>query len=849
MKTKTTLLVAMFAVSVSVHAEVYSGTCGSKLTWSLNTEDSTLFIEGSGIMDDNRPWARYKSNITYISLPNGLTSIGNSAFYSCENIRSIDIPEGVLAISEQAFAACNNLSSVNLPTSLLSIGKRAFSGCRKLASVTIPEGVQTIEYAAFGGCDILAAISIPSTVTSLSTGAFSGSKNLESITVSDGNTQYSSSDGVLYNKNKTKLYRCPQGKQGECTITDGVTHIDNSAFYECYKVTSIEIPNSVKEIGTSAFAYTSITTITIPDKVTVLSYDLFRGCSKLEIVHIGSGVTTIHGDSFSGCTAVKQITLSDNVATVEPTAFLDCKNLETPVYNATFFIRMSANHNGLYTIPDGITTILDYAFSECKGVSEVVLPNSISLIGTNAFLNCSDLQTMTIPETITELRDATFAGCHSLAHITLPNSLQIIGDGAFSECYALNELTIPENVYAIGVSAFSTSGISTVYWNAIACNCVLSYDGCTKNYPFPLHDLSDRLERLIFGDKVQYIPEQMCYDQHMLQSIKLPESVTHIGEFAFAYCEMLDTINIPAGVVEIGRDAFDGCPAMKAVNVDQDNEVYASVDGVLFNKDATHLIYFPGGRDGEYTIPDGTKTIGQMAFNKNHLSSVIVPECVDSLLMYSFAFSQTLQEIHFLSATSPYIEMYAFDNDYWSYYNPYTYFVPCGAQQAYQQAIDEAMQYSPQHVTQIIDDCDYVVVADFHTDYKQINDENVVTFYNDSYVAIRDPLTFELTPTDMTFTWWFWSFGDGSEICYEDNPTHIYPSYGGEFYAILHVYFDNDLHAAANHVIEIAPISSNPTSTENNNSVINDPNMSIRDGQLFIIRDGKMYNVQGLEVK
>ena len=202
MKKTTTLLMALFAVAVSVQAEIYSGTCGSKLTWSLNTEDSTLVIEGSGIMDSSRPWARYKSNIAYISLPNGLTSIGNSAFYSCENIRSIDIPEGVLAISERAFAACNNLSSVNLPTSVLSIGKSAFSGCRKLASVIIPEGVQTIEYAAFGGCDILATISIPSTVTSLSTGAFSGSKNLESITVSDGNTQYSSSDGVLYNKNE-----------------------------------------------------------------------------------------------------------------------------------------------------------------------------------------------------------------------------------------------------------------------------------------------------------------------------------------------------------------------------------------------------------------------------------------------------------------------------------------------------------------------------------------------------------------------------------------------------------------------------------------------------------------------
>ena len=504
---------------------------------------------------------------------------------------------------------------------------------------------------------------------------------------------------------------------------------------------------------------------------------------------------------------MKEVHLSDNVTTIAGDAFSELNSLTSPIANSHIFIRLPMSYQGEYSIAEGTETIVDNAFAECTGLTAVSIPNSVTQIGTNAFMNCSGLQAVTIPENVEELRNATFSGCKSLTTVSLPKGLRLIGEAAFADCVALNEITVPEGLSSLGLGAFSNTAITTIHWNAISCSsCTWTfYNGCTKSYSFPIHDLSEQLTTITFGDKVQYIPEQMCYDLHLLQSVKLPESLTHIGEFAFAYCTLLDSINIPAGVVEIGRDAFDGCAAMKAVNVAEDNENYSSIDGVLFNKDATRLIKFPGGREGDYTIPDGTKVLEQMAFNRNNLLSVTIPESVDSLLMYCLGFSPTLSEIHFLSPTPPYIEMYAFDKDFWTYNFPYKYFVPCGSGDSYKTAINEAMQYNPMHQTFVKQTCEYVFVSDFHFEHQHANCENRVAFYDDSYVAIRNSETGELTPSSLEPQGHLWNFGDYTEYSNsgDDSPTYTYPSYGGSYTVTMHVYYDEELYDIVTKTIEL----------------------------------------------
>ena len=745
------LCVVLFANIGILSAETYSGSCGPDLTWSLNTEDSTLVIEGAGQMDNFEdwgstitPWWRYASNIAYVSLPEELTSIGNRAFEKCSKIREINIPNKVTHIGGYAFYECSSLESIINGKAISYIYQNAFCKCTNLKAVDL------------------------SNVTDLAWNAFNYCSQLRSV-----------------------------------ILGNNLIHIGENAFSYCTSLSTIELPNSLISMDAGVFAQSGLTQITIPDKVEDLWIGLFQNCTELETVHIGAGVKSIQSACFAGCTSLKELFLPDNVTEIANDAFFDLTSLTSPIANSHIFVRMPLSYQGAYTIQDGIQTILDNAFLECTDITEVTIPTSVTSIGESAFQNCRKLQSISIPEGVLELKNNCFAGCTNLAQVSLPNSLQSLGEGAFSECYSLRELTIPENLYAIGQGAFWGSEISTIHWNATYCGCVFDYNGCTMNYSFPLHDLADKLETVTFGANVQYIPEQMLYDQHVLRSVELPESLTHIGEFAFAYCDLLESLDIPASVTEIGRDAFDGCSEMKNINVAQENENYSSIDGVLFDKSATTLLYFPGGREGEYTIPNGTKTIGQMAFDKTRLFSVTIPESVEMLMMYAFAFSKNLSEIHFLSPIPPTIEMYAFDNDYWSGYNPYKYYVPCGTGPAYAQAIEEAMQYQPMFQAPIKEDCDYVMITDFHYEYEIVNCAYNVTFYNDSYVAIRDKETGELSPSSIELGGFWWNLGGYPyEYIYESTPTAIFPA-GSVPIITMTVYYDEDLYDTATRMIEL----------------------------------------------
>ena len=215
------------ACTFSAYAAVVDGTCGDNLTWTLNTKDSTLVISGTGAMTDNPSWSDYKSYIKYVTLPDGLTSIGRSAFNDCKSLTSITIPNSVTSIGEWAFGWCSSLTSVTIPNSVTSIGNYAFWYCSGLTSITIPNSVTTIGEWAFAYCSGLTSV----------------------------------------------------------TLGNSVTSIGSSAFYYCSSLTSITIPNSVTSIGKEAFAYCSgLTSVTLGNSVTSIGSDAFRYCSNIQEV-------------------------------------------------------------------------------------------------------------------------------------------------------------------------------------------------------------------------------------------------------------------------------------------------------------------------------------------------------------------------------------------------------------------------------------------------------------------------------------------------------------------------------------------------------------------------------------
>ena len=208
MKKNSIFLLALFASAGITQAAIFDGPCGDNLTWSLNTQDSTLTITGSGEMTnwhgdpDFAPWYDYKSYIKYVSLPDGVTSIGDWAFRDCSGLTSIEIPNSVTGIGSDAFDGCSGLTSVTIGNRVTSIGNTAFSYCTGLTSVTIPNSVTSIGGSAFLGCSGLSSVTIGNSVTGIGDKAFKDCTGLTFVT-NYAATPQSINSNVFDNVNKS----------------------------------------------------------------------------------------------------------------------------------------------------------------------------------------------------------------------------------------------------------------------------------------------------------------------------------------------------------------------------------------------------------------------------------------------------------------------------------------------------------------------------------------------------------------------------------------------------------------------------------------------------------------------
>ena len=284
------------AIAASAASSGNCGDNGSNVTWSLD-DDGTLTISGSGKIEDYRsdidqPWYSNRSDITSVVIEPGVTSIGSLAFYECSNLTSITIPSGLTSIGEQAFGNCTGLTSITIPSGFISIGDYAFWNCTGLTSITIQNGVTSIGTGAFWNCTGLTSITIPSSVTSIGVNVFYNCTGLTDITVDSNNSSFCSESGVLFNKDKTTLIYYPLGKNDSSyTIPDGVTVIEQYAFYCNSKLTSVTIPSGVTSIGEMAFRECSgLTSVIVPSSVTSIEYNAFWCCFNL-IIYIPGGIT------------------------------------------------------------------------------------------------------------------------------------------------------------------------------------------------------------------------------------------------------------------------------------------------------------------------------------------------------------------------------------------------------------------------------------------------------------------------------------------------------------------------------------------------------------------------------
>lgn len=261
---------------------------GNKRT-SYTVPDGVISIvdsEGASDYDNNSPFMNC-DNLEIVNIPNSVEYIGNGAFMNCDALFEVNIGNGLKTIGNRAFCGCGSLSSIILPDGLTSIGYGAFGSCETLSDVKLPKSLEKIGAEAFYGCENLSEITIPQNVADIEELVFSCCSNLAEINVDENNLSYSSQDGILFNKDKTNLIKCPEGSSiTSYTIPQGVNHINDQAFLRCGKLSEVTFSDSVQTIGQSAFSETGLTEVLIPDNVTLVDTYAFFECASLESITI-----------------------------------------------------------------------------------------------------------------------------------------------------------------------------------------------------------------------------------------------------------------------------------------------------------------------------------------------------------------------------------------------------------------------------------------------------------------------------------------------------------------------------------------------------------------------------------
>jgi len=367
-------------------------------------------------------------NLTSIEISKSVKDIENGMFYWCCNLTKIIVDEnnsnycdvdGVLFDKEKTvlykFPNSQLITSYSILDTVTRIDNGAFAGCSNLTNIKLPNSITSIGNNAFGGCDSLTSIEIPDSVKSIGDLTFSRCSELTSI-----------------------------------TIPDSVTSIGWGAFYDCTGLTSITIPDSVTYIAERSFSYCSaLTSITIPNSVTIIGEWAFSDCSGLTSITIPNSVTIIGEWTFSGCRGLTSITIPDSVTYIAERSFSYCSNLTEIIVE-----KNNLNYCGIDGVLFNKDKTLLYRYPEGKVSSSYSMPNSVTSIGRWAFSDCSGLTSITIPDSVTSIGDGVFAYCSGLASITIPNSVTSIGHSAFSSCSGLTSITISNSVTSIGWGAF-----------------------------------------------------------------------------------------------------------------------------------------------------------------------------------------------------------------------------------------------------------------------------------------------------------------------------------------------------------------------------------------------------------
>ena len=631
--------------------------------------DSVIKIDASAFADN-----KYIKTVIFNEK---LTEIGDRAFKNCDSLGSVSLPDSVKKIGEEAFTSCNSLATLNLgsveeigdycfrytaiktltiPKTLKKMGVCLFYDLDTLTHVTIEDGVTEISNQAFAHCSSLEEVTIPDSVTSIESNAFFGTKL----------QQY---DDALYIGEKLLLCTA----DGSYSVKEGTRFIANGAFKES-SVTHINLPESITSIGQGAFSGAkSLESIKLPASLAEINLGAFNN-TKLKSIYLGKNVRVIMPGVFNNCKYLEEIIVDENnlyYSSIDGVLFnkektklvtypKDKKNEEyvvpeTVTVNVEGSI-ISNNYIKKLVFPDGMTVIPDGFASGCENLEEVVLGSNVTAIGTRSFYNCKNLKNINLPETLekigagafektaltdivlpealTEIGGQAFFECRQLKNVTMGNHIKTIGSNAFTFCSALEKLYVPDSVESINDYAFQGCGmLKEVYIGSGKMGMYL-FNGDTG------------LEKATLGDKVENVSVGMFNDCKALKEAYIGNGAENIAKQAFEDCYSLEKLTIGKNVQGIDGD-LQGFTGLKEIILSPENEHLTLSDGVLFTKDMTKLILYPGKKDGEsYTVPEGVKVLGNQAFSgADKLKEINLPTTIEKIDTQAFWHCRSLKDI------------------------------------------------------------------------------------------------------------------------------------------------------------------------------------------------------------
>ena len=668
----------------------YKGSLGGNVYYALDSETGVLTISGTGDMDDfdfaEAPFYEFREKIKTVKILEGVTSISTFLFYNCVNITSVTLPDGLITIGKGAFETCRGIKTIDIPSTVTSIGREAFSMCLALTNFTFPSGITTISPSTFNSCSALEKVAIPATVTNIEDFAFaySGLKKVhfggakdewDAITIGTNNNPLINAD-VYFSEGScgaSAIYSFDEAT-GTLTISGsgamydyGSSNSERPPFEHLLsKIQTVVVRDGVTSIGDYAFQYYySITTVVIPDSVKTIGGRAFYYCDNLETVYMGSGVTSIGYETFNDCNYLKQIYYKGSQADLDKIekgsgwetyiSKVICNYTGTGKLGASvtysfdpetgtvtvsgsgamYDYDSSDNKSPFYKdssvkaviIQHSISHIGDYVFSNCDGITSLTISSGVASIGEHAFYDCDGLTSLTIPSGVQAIGYRAFAYCKKLKTVVLADSVSNIGSSAFLYCRALKEVTFGLGIQKIQNNAFEgCTEITTVnfagdekHWNAVNIGINnepiinvkpqtrYEYGSCGEYMTYKLDKETGVLS--ITGGSYMYnydngANKSPFNGNALIKTVVADNGTYSIGDYAFYGCTELTSVTLGHSVYFIGASAFENCSALTEIDIETCTNTIK--DNAFSGCNALDTVLYSGTDDDWYAVAIGS---------------------------------------------------------------------------------------------------------------------------------------------------------------------------------------------------------------------------------------------------